>query len=182
MHFFLLLPSTNEEHILGFRIWHSKSMKNLSGREKDWHDLYRFVVQLGLQLLWIRHLSHCFHEVLLSDVLTVRTDGEQTCRHVDKGLVHRNSLTERGPRWLSLMSNLLLCKHFWDQLRWNRPTAWQWLQNLKIEAQCQVQIPICVQRQLHIYRRRCNQHVMVNEAAPHTDLSLRAWWWDWSGS
>ena len=42
--------------------------------------LYRLVVQLGLQFLGICNLAHSFHEVLLSDVLTVRTDGKQTYR------------------------------------------------------------------------------------------------------
>lgn len=38
--------------------------------------LYRLVVQLGLQLLGIRHLAHGFHEVFLGDVLPVGANGK----------------------------------------------------------------------------------------------------------
>lgn len=41
--------------------------------------LYRFVVQFGLQLLGVCHLPHSFHEILLSHIIMVRTNGKHTC-------------------------------------------------------------------------------------------------------
>ncbi len=41
--------------------------------------LYRLVIQFGLQLLRVCHLPHSFHEILLSHVLMVGTNGKHTC-------------------------------------------------------------------------------------------------------
>lgn len=45
--------------------------------------LYGLVVQLGLQLLRVRHLPHGLHEVLLGDVLAVGADGEQAWKRTE---------------------------------------------------------------------------------------------------
>lgn len=57
-------------------------------REGIWQrkHLYRLVVQLGLQLLWIRHFPHSFHEVFLGNILAVRADGKQTCEQNKRSL------------------------------------------------------------------------------------------------
>lgn len=47
-------------------------------KQKKTVILYRLVVQFGLQLLRVCHLPHSFHEILLSHVLMVGTNGKHT--------------------------------------------------------------------------------------------------------
>lgn len=144
---FLLLP-TNINSFFFLALEQSNTANawkcNENMREGLWHreDLYRLVVQLGLQLLWISHLPHSLHEVFLGDILTVRADGKQTCKqtqhesadHRQRGLTKlMTTLNER------LMSHLLLCTRFSDQLHWNHLTASQWLRNLKTIRRSQLE-------------------------------------------
>lgn len=74
-HCFGFLVLTNKEKMPGeTTVFISKAGKHL----------YRLVVQLGLQLLGIRHLAHGFHEVFLGDVLPVGANGKQACGQIEK--------------------------------------------------------------------------------------------------
>lgn len=117
---FLLLP-TNINSFFFLALEQSNTANawkcNENMREGLWHreDLYRLVVQLGLQLLWISHLPHSLHEVFLGDILTVRADGKQTCKQTQhESADHRQrGLTKwsEWQHWMNVWCPTCFCAH-----------------------------------------------------------------------
>ena len=85
----------------------------------------RFVVELGLQFLVVRKLAHGLHEVFVSHVITLGTDGEkpsfgthvaQICSVETVGQLHDcfvicvNKLKKNGLQFSQLTNPNRLCK------------------------------------------------------------------------